>query len=243
MTSASRSTFCMGNAVRRAAKDLREKLVQFSAEIMEISPQDLRAENGRIFAAGAEQKGYSYKELAALHFKRRERELAGNGFYGDEEDAKTVLPFWLVGGCAVEVEVDTETGAVKLLKLVVGADAGKAINPRLCEGQVRGDSTIGIGQALLEELKFVDGQPVNATFLHYALPSFRDVPDDFPVVLVEQPHKDGPFGAKGLGESALPAVPAAIANAIYDAVGVRIKDIPFTPERVLSALSQKESKL
>ena len=242
MTSASRSTFCMGNAVRRAAKDLREKLVQFAAEIMEISPQDLRVENGRIFAAGAEHKGYSYKELAVLHFKRRERELAGNGFYGDEEDAKTVLPFWLVGGCAVEVEVDTETGAVKLLKLVAGADAGKAINPRLCEGQVRGDATIGIGQALLEELKFVDGQPVNATFLHYTLPSFQDVPDEFPVVLVEQPHKNGPFGAKGLAESALPGVPAAIANAIYDAVGVRIKDIPFTPERVLSALSQKESK-
>lgn len=240
MTSASRSTFCMGNAVRRAAKDLREQLIQFAAEILEISPQDLRVENGRIFAAGAEHRGYSYKELAVLHFKQKEKELVGSGFYGDEEDAKTILPFWLVGGCAVEVEVDTETGATKLLKLVAGTDAGKAINPRLCEGQVRGDATIGIGQALLEELKFVDGQPVNATFLHYTLPSFQDVPDDFPVVLVEQPHKDGPFGAKGLAESALPGVPAAIANAIYDAVGVRIKDIPITPERVLRAITEKE---
>lgn len=239
MTSASRSTFCMGNAVRRAAKELRERLIQFVAEILEISPQDLRAENGRIFAAGAEHRGCSYKELAVRHFKQKKKELVGSGFYGDEEDAKTILPFWLVGGCAVEVEVDTETGAVKLLKLVAGADAGKAINPRLCEGQVRGDATIGIGQALLEELKFVDGQPVNATFLHYTLPSFQDVPDDFPVVLVEQPHKDGPFGAKGLAESALPGVPAAIANAIYDAVGVRIKDIPITPERVLHAIAKR----
>ncbi|MBI4487821.1 MAG: molybdopterin-dependent oxidoreductase, partial [Deltaproteobacteria bacterium] len=221
MTAASRSTFCMGNAVRRAAKELREKFLSFAAEVMEISPQDLRVANGRIFAVGAEQKGYSYKELAALHFKQKEKELLGSGFYGDEEDAKAILPFWLVGGCTAEVEVDTETGAVRLLKLVGGADAGKAINPLLCEGQIRGDATIGIGQALLEELKFVNGQPVNATFLHYTLPSFQDVPEDFPVVLVEQPHKDGPFGAKGLAESALPGVPAAIANAIYDAVGVR----------------------
>jgi CO/xanthine dehydrogenase Mo-binding subunit len=239
MTSASRSTFCMGNAVRRAAKELREKLLQFAGEVMEISRQDLRAENGRVYAAGAPQKGYSYKELAARHFKERGSELIGKGFYGDEEDAKTILPFWLVGGCAVEVEVDVETGAVKLLKLVAGADAGKAINPRLCEGQVRGDATIGIGQALLEELKFVDGQPVNATFLHYLLPSFQDVPEEFPVILVEQPHKDGPFGAKGLAESALPGVPAAIANAVYDAVGVRIKDMPITPEKVLRALRKE----
>ena len=239
MTTASRSTFCMGNAVRRAAKNLKEKFLEFAADLMEISSQDLRVENGRVFAAGAAARGFTYKELAARHFSHNQNELIGSGFYGDEEDAKTVLPFWLVGGCAVEVEVDTETGAVKLLKLVGGADAGKAINPRLCEGQVRGDATIGIGQALLEELKFIDGQPVNASFLHYPLPSFQDVPDDFPVLLVEQPHKDGPFGAKGLAESALPAVPAAIANAIYDAVGVRIQELPITPERVLRALTEK----
>lgn len=240
MTAASRSTFCMGNAVRRAARDLREKLVHFAADLLEISPQDLRAENGRIFAAGAPQRGYSYKETARLYYKKQGAELTGDGFYGDDEDAKTILPFWLVGGCAVEVEVDTETGSVKLLKLVGGADAGKAINPLLCEGQIRGDATIGIGQTLLEELRFVDGQPINATFLHYALPSFQDVPADFPVILVEQPHKDGPFGAKGLAESALPGVPAAIANAVYNAVGVRIKDLPLTPERVLRALAEKE---
>ncbi len=242
MTSASRSTFCMGNAVRRAAKELREKFLDFGSEVMEISAQDLRAENGRVFAAGAVQRGYTYKELAALHFKQKDKEMVGSGFYGDEEDAKAILPFWLVGGCAAEVEVDTETGAIKLLKLVGGADAGKAINPLLCEGQIRGDATIGIGQALLEELKFVDGQPVNATFLHYTLPSFQDVPKDFPVVLVEQPHKDGPFGAKGLAESALPGVPAAIANAVYDALGVRIKDIPITPEKVLRGL-KKDTKI
>ena len=95
----------------------------------------------------------------------------GKGLYGDEEDAKAILPFWLVGGCAVEVEVDVETGLVRLLKLAAGADAGKAINPRLCAGQIRGDATIGIGQAFLEELRFVEGQPSNATFLHYVVPS------------------------------------------------------------------------
>lgn len=240
MTSASRSTFCMGNAVRRAAANLRQKMIEFAAERLEIAPQDLRSQKGRVFAAGAAHKGFSYKELAKLYFRQKEQELIGNGFYGDEEDAKAILPFWLVGGCAIEVEVDTETGAVKILKLVGGADAGKAINPMLAEGQVRGDATIGIGQALLEELKFVDGQPVNATFLHYPLPSFHDVPAKFPVILVEQPHKDGPFGAKGLAESALPGIPAAIATAVYNAVGVRIKDIPITPERVLRGLRAKE---
>ena len=240
MTSASRSTFCMGNAVRRAAKDLRLKLVEFAAEMMEISPQDLRVENGRISAADTTQRGYPFKELAAQYFKRKGDEALGNGFYGDEEDAKAILPFWLVGGCAAEVEVDTETGVVRLIKLAAGADAGKAINPRLCAGQVRGDASIGIGQALLEELRFVDGQPANATFLHYVLPSFHDIPGEFPVVLVEQPHKDGPFGAKGLAESALPGVPPAIASAIYSAIGVRIKDLPITPEKVLQGILNRE---
>jgi CO/xanthine dehydrogenase Mo-binding subunit len=207
---------------------------------MEISPQDLRVENGRISAADTTQRGYPFKELAKLYFTRREEEALGNGFYGDEEDAKALLPFWLVGGCAAEVEVDTETGAVRLIKLAAGADAGKAINPRLCAGQVRGDASMGIGQALLEELRFVDGQPANATFLHYALPSFHDVPGKFPVVLVDQPHKDGPFGAKGLAESALPGVPPAIASAIYSAVGVRIKDLPITPEKVLQGILNRE---
>ena len=242
MTSASRSTFCMGNAVRRAARDLGLKLVDFAAELMEISAQDLRVENGRIAAADTAQRGYPFKELATLYYKKRGEEALGKGLYGDEEDAKAILPFWLVGGCAVEVEVDVETGLVRLLKLAAGADAGKAINPRLCAGQIRGDATIGIGQAFLEELRFVEGQPSNATFLHYVLPSFHDVPEDFPVVLVEQPHRDGPFGAKGLAESALPSVPPAIAGAIYDAVGVRIKDLPITPEKVLKGILEKEGK-
>ena len=88
----------------------------------------------------------------------------------------------------------------------------------------------------------MEGQLSNATFLHYVLPSFHDVPEEFPVILVEQPHRDGPFGAKGLAESALPSVPPAIAGAIYNAVGVRIKDLPITPEKVLKGILEKEGK-
>ena len=147
----------------------------------------------------------------------------------------------LLGPTGPEVEVNRQTGEVKVLKLWGAFDVGKAINPVSCEGQIQGGASMGLGFALSEELMYVDGQVMNPSFLNYKLPSALDMPEVVPI-LVEHPHPDGPFGAKGMGETTNVPVPPAIANAIFDAVGVRIRDLPITPGKVLNALERKEKE-
>lgn len=122
------------------------------------------------------------------------------------------------------------------------ADVGKAINPLACEQQLRGAVITGIGQALMEEMVYQEGLLINPNFLDYNLPRFLDVPEEIIPILVERPHPEGPYGAKGVGESGIIPTAPAIANAIEDAVGVRIKELPITPEKVLSALQEKAAR-
>jgi len=137
--------------------------------------------------------------------------------------------------------VDKETGQVKVLKYIAAHDVGKAINPMLLEGQIYGGGLMGLGYALSERMIFRDGRLMNANFLDYKMLTAKDVPP-VEAVIVETDEKDGPFGAKGIGEPGLVPTAPAIANAIYDAVGVRIKDLPITPEKILKALKEKETK-
>jgi CO/xanthine dehydrogenase Mo-binding subunit len=139
---------------------------------------------------------------------------------------------------AAEVEVDEETGKVKVLKIVSAHDVGKAINPAACEQQIEGALGMGIGTALMEEIKLENGKTMNPNFTDYKLPTSLDMPEMVPI-MVETIHKQGPYGAKGLGEPALAPTAPAIANAIHNAVGVRIKDLPITPDKVLKALREK----
>ncbi|MBN2359421.1 MAG: molybdopterin-dependent oxidoreductase, partial [Deltaproteobacteria bacterium] len=184
--------------------------------------------------------------LRAIHFRRGGDVLAAQAFY----DPPTDLPDWekgygnlsatyTFGTQGVEVEVDTQTGVVKILNFVNALDIGKALNPQTLKGQIYGGIAQGIGYALYEEIREQQGRILNPGFTDYKIPTTGEM--DFPIQLefVETDDKFGPFGAKGVGEPALVPTAPAIANAIYDAVGVRIFDLPITPEKVLQALQQK----
>jgi xanthine dehydrogenase molybdenum-binding subunit len=144
---------------------------------------------------------------------------------------------YIFGVHMVEVEVDTETGQVKIVKAVAAHDVGRAINPSIVEGQIQGGFVQGVGYALMEEMILDDGKITNPTLVDYRIPSALDVPKIIPII-VETGEPTGPFGAKGVGECGLVGTAPAIANAIYDAVGVRIKELPLTPERVLAGLRE-----
>jgi CO/xanthine dehydrogenase Mo-binding subunit len=145
--------------------------------------------------------------------------------------------FWEVCVGGAEVEVDDETGRVRIRKLVSVADVGMAVNPQLVEAQEMGGTMQGLGNAIFEEMIFSDGQLLNATLLDYHIPTTEDMPDAFSSTLAENEDGPGPYGVKGVGEGALAAVPAAITNALGD-LGIHMTEMPFTPERVWRALQE-----
>jgi CO/xanthine dehydrogenase Mo-binding subunit len=149
--------------------------------------------------------------------------------------------FFFLSACAAEVAVDTETGKVTIEKIVSAVDAGKAVNPKQCHMQNEGSMIMSLGSALFEEMVFDGGQPINSTFLEYMPPSMEDHPKSFQSVIVETPHPDGPYGAKGVGEAALGPVEPAIGNAIANALGGRrIRDLPLRPDRILKTVQEGE---
>jgi len=143
--------------------------------------------------------------------------------------------FYMFATQAVEVEVDIETGVVKVRKVAAAHDVGRPINPTGCEQQIEGGVVMGLSNALFEEFVITDGRIENGSFADYKLATFQDLPEIVPII-VESRHPEAPFGAKGIGEPAAAATPPAIANALFDAVGVRIRDLPITPAKVLAAL-------
>jgi CO/xanthine dehydrogenase Mo-binding subunit len=147
--------------------------------------------------------------------------------------------YWFPSATAVEVEVDTETGRVAVLQLISVGDTGTAINPRHCEQQLHCAAVMHLGLTLFEEMIFDEGQLINGSLLDYQVGSIKDMPRSFRSVVVEVPHADGPFGAKGAGETGALTVAPAVANAVEDAVGVRIRNLPITPEKILRALAEK----
>jgi CO/xanthine dehydrogenase Mo-binding subunit len=150
--------------------------------------------------------------------------------------------YWFPSATAAEVEVDTETGQVKVLQFFSVGDTGTAINPRHCEQQLLGAAITHLGLTLFEEMIYADGQLVNGSLLDYQVASIKDMPESLRPIIVEVPHETGPFGAKGAGETGALTVAPAIANAIEDAIGVRIRDLPITPEKVLRALREQKSQ-
>jgi len=244
ITAGSRSTYHMGNAVRMAAGKIKTELCQVVASKLEVDPDDLMARNGRIVVRGNEDRGMAIGEIFLAKFGSLGTTFAAEAVcqptaaHMDPETGQSekCTEYWFPSATAAEVEVDTETGQVKILQLISVGDTGTAINPRHCEQQLVGASLMHLGLTMFEEMIFQDGQLVNGSLLDYQVASIKDMPETVRPIIVEVPHEDGPFGAKGVGETGALTVAPAIANAIADAVGVRIRDLPITPEKVLRAL-------
>jgi CO/xanthine dehydrogenase Mo-binding subunit len=148
----------------------------------------------------------------------------------------------MLGGVGAEIEVDTETGRIRVNKLVNAGDLGHAINPAVAARQLTGAGIMQLGFTLFEEMRFSDGQVINASLADYKIPGMWDLPEEITAELVEEPHARGPFGAKGIGETGMFSVSPAVANALHDAVGVRILELPLTSERVLRAIREAEGR-
>ena len=244
ITAGSRSTYHMGNAVRMAAGKIKTELCQVVASKLEVDPDDLMARNGRIVVRGNEDRGMAIGEIFLAKFGSLGTTFAAEAVcqptaaHMDTETGQSekCTEYWFPSATAAEVEVDTETGQVKILQLISVGDTGTAINPRHCEQQLVGASLMHLGLTMFEEMIFQDGQLVNGSLLDYQVASIKDMPETVRPIIVQVPHEDGPFGAKGVGETGALTVAPAIANAIADAVGVRIRDLPITPEKVLRAL-------
>jgi CO/xanthine dehydrogenase Mo-binding subunit len=239
-TTASRQLYMSGNAVLKAASELRAQLLDAAGAILGADPAALdladgavHARDGRTLAltdllAQCARRGVARGHLAVYHAPAGEPVDLATG-------SGKIFPDYTYGAHAAEVEVDTETGVVRVLKLAAAHDVGRAINPQSVEGQIQGGAVQGLGYGLMEEVVLEDGVNLSASFASYLIPSALDVPDVTPGVH-ESGEGLGPYGARGIGEPPIGPPAAAVANAIEDATGVRVTTLPLTGERVARAL-------
>jgi CO/xanthine dehydrogenase Mo-binding subunit len=242
-TAGSRSTFVPGNALMRAARQVREQLLQVAAGVLDSPPDRLRAKDGMIFVADDPEKSLPFKEVALLAW-RQGRPLCGQGWWAmpakvfDWETGQGVpWPAYSFGVQVAEVEVDTATGQITVPRVVAAHDVGRAINPVAVEGQIEGGVAMGVGMAISEESVVERGVVKNPNFTTYIIPTSLDAPREITSIIVEHPTAHGPYGAKGVGESALIPPAPAVATAVAAAVGAPFRDLPITPEKVLRALA------
>ncbi len=230
-TGSSRSTTCMGNAVQAAARDLKKQLVKIAADAFHVSPSHVKLEDGALVCAEAR---LSFKELLEQRFgKGAGGELIGRGETGPDITDNQLPVFWEVGMGMVELDIDQETGQVRVKRLISVADVGTAIHPEGCVGQEEGAAMMGIGHTLFEQMVYDgNGQLLNPNLVDYRVPRFGDVPEEFHTVLLENHDGPGPYGVRGMGEGGLLSVAPSVTNALARATGVRIRDLPLTPERV-----------
>ncbi|ABO50034.1 xanthine dehydrogenase, molybdenum binding subunit apoprotein [Desulforamulus reducens MI-1] len=229
---ASRTCYASGTAVVAAAQDARKQVVEYAGKMLNVNPDELDIEEGIIYSTLNEEIRVPLGTVAI------EAHLHGLQFIGVGKIIPQNAPPYLAH--FAEVEVDTETGKVSIIKLVAAHDVGKAIHPIIVEGQLEGGLAMGVGYALSEEIKYDSkGKQLNDGFHKYMLPTAMDIPE-MKAIIVEAEDPTGPFGAKGVGETGLVATAAAIANAVYEAIGIRFFEIPLTEERVYKALKERK---
>ena len=244
-TNASSGIAVTGRAVESAAREARRLVLEFAARQLACDVAELDLENGFVVqGAGPNAQRRPMGQMVMGFYGGPGFEFSGDGFFMPAVDHTAPLEspcvFWEIGWGAAEVEVDTETGQVKVLKLVASGDTGRSIHPLVCKGQEDGAAIMGYGQAMFERMIYNDAaELLNIDPLIYRVPMADDLPAEFVTITQQQGHGPGPFGAKGAGEGAILPIASAIANAIEDAVGVRITELPITPERVLAALDKK----
>ncbi|MFQ5852916.1 MAG: xanthine dehydrogenase family protein molybdopterin-binding subunit [Candidatus Binatia bacterium] len=244
-TNASSSTVVMGLCVQRAAQDLKRQLLRRAVRAVKSKGEHLTLRDGKIYYKKGQS--ISFEEVMTKSFGAKGGEIVGKGSYQDKKSKKAVLgsptTYWEVSWGGAEVEVDQDTGEIKLLKYVSIADVGKAIHPVLCTGQDEGSVMFAIGHTLFEEMVYSNGHLVNPNVIDYRLPSFGDLPEQFETILFENRNGPGPYGSKGMGEGGLLPVASAIGNGVYNAVGVRIHDLPITPEKLWRAMKEKTGEV
>jgi CO/xanthine dehydrogenase Mo-binding subunit len=242
-TNASSAVAIMGQAVQKAARHARDQLIAAAAHALETEEENIRLEGGKAISP---DRSLSFREVMRACFADIEGDIAGTGVYKGTPNQDVPLgyssPFWEIGLAAAEVEVDEMTGEVKILKYVSVTDAGKMIHPLHCRGQDEGAAVFGIGLSLGEELVYRDGQLANPNLIDYRIPRFRDIPRTFTTRILEQGGGPGPYGSKGMGEGGILASAPAICNAVYDAVGVRLYEVPLKGERVWRAVNAAHSQ-
>jgi CO/xanthine dehydrogenase Mo-binding subunit len=245
---ATRALMMSGNAAKLAAENVRKIILDKASQMLSVSAGKLDIKKKSVYSVDAKKKRLPLVDVikqcateqilpqSLATFKAPTSEPVT-----DEVITDPVFPDYTFGAQAAEVEVDTETGEVKVLKWVTAYDIGQAINLNRVEGQMEGGAAQGLGFGLMEDYLEVEGVPWTWTLHEYLVPTAKDVPDIKTVVLQSKTGK-GPFGAKGIGEPAITAAAPAVVNAIRDAIGVRIKHIPATPERIFFALKDREGK-
>ena len=225
----------MGTATKMAAEEVKKQIMEVAADKLEAETSDLAVEGKRVYVRGSIEKGLSLGQVAQLSLVHKQGPIVSiqSSSHFPNQPAFSAH--------VTDVEVDPETGGVKILRYVAAQDVGTAINPLSVRGQIQGSVMQGLGQALSEACTFANGKMLNPSFLDYKIFSSLDAPR-VEVYLVEHAAEDGPFGAKGIGEPSIIPVPAAVANAVRDAVGVSIFDLPLTAERVLKAIQEKNQR-
>ncbi len=244
-SSATRQTFFTGNAVKEASEGLLSNIYHYASIEFRSNHVELGIKGGYIFRKDNPNNQLSYWELAERVKARGDNLKAESSFFPhtDKPDPETgqgekLYVAYTFVTQIIDLEVNTDTGIVEVLKVYTAADIGKAINPKNVEGQIEGGTVQGIGMALMEEQIIKEGITLNPDLTGYLIPTSMDTPH-FITRLIENEDSEGPYGAKGIGEPATIATAPAIANAIYDAIGVRIYDLPITPEKILKALKEK----
>jgi CO/xanthine dehydrogenase Mo-binding subunit len=240
-TSASRSTVFMGNAVLKACRHIKAQLRTFAAQAFTLAEDSIEVGNGVVRLPDGE---LNFVDVLKAHFGPPRGEVIGIG-----EERNAFIPghplggspaFWEVMCAAAEVEVDMDTGMVRILKVALVSDIGKALNPAQVETQDEGSAVMGVGHTLMEHLILDErGRIRNLGALDYRIPTIQDIPLELESILIENADGPGPYGAKGAGEGGILAIAAAIGSAINEAAGVTIRDLPLTPERVWRAIREK----
>ncbi len=244
----SRVTFMAGNACLQAAREMKSKINKAASELLGIPVDRLRNRDNSVFDSEYSEKRVAFDEAVVHALGTQGGTLVTKGSYTPPKEAQGgkfkgagvgPSPAYSYSAQVAEVTVDPETGVVKVDRVVAAHDCGFALNPLTVEGQIEGSVSMGLGQAMQEQVLFDQGLIMNPGLLEYKTPGILDSPV-IESIIVESADSEGPYGAKEAGEGSLAAVIPAVANAIYDAIGVRIKELPFTPEKILKALKEKK---
>ncbi len=242
VSSASRQTYVSGNAVRIAAEQVKEIILEQAEEELEASREDLVIVDGSVYVQGAPDAGIAVEQICQKLRSRGVLTSAWGSFNPPtpellDRETGAGIPYGAYSYATqmVEVDVDTETGEFDVVRVVAAHDVGRAVNPMAVEGQIEGGVVMGLGYGTMEDLVYQDGQLMTTGFGTYLLPTSLDTPAIIPII-VEEPEPTGPFGVKGTGEPPACPTAAALLNAIYDAVGVNITSLPVTAEKIYEGL-------